>query len=179
MRITVQKERIPWAMAAGRTLLGPALIVLAALVCAVAGRAQTAKVGTFDKASVVVAFYNSPYWSAKINAALAEREKAQAVGDEKKVAELSKWGQDQQELAHRQLAGEAPIDNIMEMLRPALPGIAAKAHVAMIVSEVPWADSSVTIVDVTDLLLDELQASAKTRRTVEQMRQSPGESKLP
>jgi hypothetical protein len=157
-------------------------VVLVALICVAVGRAgvgQTLRVGTFDKASVVVAFYNSPYWSAKINAVLADREKAKAAGDEQKVAELSKWGQDQQELAHRQLAGDAGIDNIVEMLRPALPAVAAKAHVGMIVFDVPWSDNSVTTVDVTDLLLDELQASAKTRRIVEQMRMSPGERKLP
>jgi hypothetical protein len=77
------------------------------------------------------------------------------------------------------LAGEAPIDNILEMLKPALPGIAARAHVGMIVSEIPWADSSVTTVDVTDLLLDELQANAKTRQIVQQLRQSPNERSLP
>ena len=141
--------------------------------------AQTLKVGTFDKASVVVAFYRSPMWTAKLNVALAERDKAKAAGDEKKVTELSQWGQDQQDLAHRQLAGEAPLDNILEMLKPTLPGIAARAHVGMIVSEIPWADSSVTTVDVTDLLLDELQANAKTRQIVQQLRQSPNERNLP
>jgi hypothetical protein len=49
----------------------------------------------------------------------------------------------------------------------------------MIVSEIPWADSSVTTVDVTDLLLDELQANAKTRQIVQQLRQSPNERSLP
>ena len=147
--------------------------LVAVLVVAVqGGLAQTAKVGTFDRPSIVVAFYRSPMWAAKLNAALAERDKARAAGDQKRVDELSKWGQDQQELAHKQLAGEAPIDNILEMMKPMFAAVAAQAHVASIVPEVSGADKTAATVDVTDLLLDQLQADAKTRQIVDELRKT-------
>ncbi|MGA2438233.1 MAG: hypothetical protein ABSF57_06940 [Acidobacteriaceae bacterium] len=147
-------------------------LIAVLVVTAQCGMAQTVKVGTFDKTSIVVAFYRSPMWSAKINAALAEREKARAAGDQKRVDELSKWGQDQQELAHKQLAGEAPIDNILEMMKPMFAAVAAQAHVASIVPEVSGADKTAATVDVTDLLLDQLQADAKTRQIVDELRKT-------
>ena len=111
-------------------------------------------------------------WAAKLNAALAERDKARAAGDQKRVDELSKWGQDQQELAHKQLAGEAPIDNILEMMKPMLATVAAQARVATIVPEVPGTDKTAATVDVTELLLDQLQADAKTRQIVDELRKT-------
>jgi hypothetical protein len=146
--------------------------LVAAVVAAQCGVAQTAKVGTFDRPSIVVAFYRSPMWAAKLKDAMAERDKAKAAGDQKKIDELSKWGQDQQELAHKQLAGEAPIDNILETMKPMLAAVAAQAHVASIVPEVPGADKTAATVDVTDLLLDQLRADAQTRQIVEQLRKT-------
>jgi len=155
-------------------------LVAVLLVAAQCGVAQTVKVGTFDKASIVVAYYRSPMWSAKLNAARAERDKAKAAGDQKRVDELSKWGQDQQELAHKQLAGEAPIDNILEMMKPMLAAVAAQAHVTAIVPEVPEANKTAVRVDVTDLLLDQLQADAKTRQIVDELRKTkPDLTRLP
>ena len=146
--------------------------LVAAVVAAQCGVAQTAKVGTFDRPSIVVAFYRSPMWSAKLKDALAERDKAKAAGDQKRVDELNKWGQDQQDLAHKQLAGEAPVDNILEMMKPMLATVEAQAKVASIVPEVPGADKTAATVDVTDLLLDQLQADAQTRQMVEQLRKT-------
>jgi hypothetical protein len=144
--------------------------LVAAVVAAQCGVAQAVKVGTFDRTSIVLAFYGSPMWSAKLKDARAEREKARAAGDQKKVDQLSKWGQDQQKLAHRQLAGDATIDNIMETIKPMFAAVEAQAHVAMIVPEGSRIDNTAATVDVTGLLLDQLQASAKTRQNAEQLR---------
>jgi hypothetical protein len=145
--------------------------LVAVLVVAAQGRvAQSAKVGTFDRTSIVVAFYGSPMWSAKLNAAQAEQDKAKAAGDQKKVAELNKWGKEQQELAHRQLAGNAPIDNILVTMKPMFAAVEAQAHVTAIVPEGAMANKKMATVDVTDLLMDQLQASAKTRQSAEQLR---------
>ena len=91
---------------------------------------------------------------------------AKAANDTKKVQELDAWGNARQETAHQQLAGEAPITNILEALAPAWLEIARKARVAMIVADLPFADSSVQTVDVTEALLDWLKADERTRTIV-------------
>jgi len=146
--------------------------LVAAVVAAQCGVAQTTKVGTFDRPSIVLAFYRSPMWSAVVQEKKTEMQQAKAANDQKKVDELNKWGGDSQELAHRQLAGEAPIDNILEMMRPMLATVEARAKVTNVVPEVPGADKTAATVDVTDLLLDQLQADAQTRQMVEQLRKT-------
>ena len=135
--------------------------LIAALAVAQAP-AQTVRVGTFHKASIVVAFYRSPLWAETLKAEMAEM----AANDTKKVQELDAWGNAQQETAHQQLAGEAPITNILEALAPAWPEIAKKARVSMIVADLPYADSSVQSIDVTEMLLDWLKADERTRTIV-------------
>jgi hypothetical protein len=146
--------------------------LVAAVVAAQCGMAQTGKVGTFDKPSIVVAFYRSPQWLVVVQEKKTEMQQAKAANDQKKVDELNKWGGDSQELAHRQLAGEAPIDNILEMMKPMLATVEAQAKVASIVPEVPGADKTAAMVDVTDLLLDQLQADAQTRQIVDELRKT-------
>ena len=146
--------------------------LVAAVVAAQCGVAQTTKVGTFDRPSIVLAFYRSPMWSAVVQEKKTEMQQAKAANDQKKVDELNKWGGDSQGLAHRLLAGEAPIDNILEMMRPMLATVEARAKVTNVVPEVPGADKTAATVDVTDLLLDQLQADAQTRQMVEQLRKT-------
>jgi hypothetical protein len=141
-----------------------AIGLIAALAVAQAP-AQTVRVGTFHKASIVVAFYRSSLWAETLKAKMAEMA-AKAANDTKKVQELDAWGNAGQETAHQQLAGEAPITNILETLAPGWPEVAKKARVAMIVADLPYADSSVEKVDVTEMLLDWLKADERTRTIV-------------
>jgi hypothetical protein len=131
---------------------------------------QVKKVGVFDSASIVVAYYSSPQWAEVLRAKSAERDEAKRANDMKKVRELESWGGERQEMAHRQLAGEAPIANIVQAIQPALAEVARKAGVPAIVSDLAWADPSVERVDVTDLLLDALSANERTRKTVSVLR---------
>ena len=71
--------------------------LVAAVVAAQCGVAQTVKVGTFDRPSIVVAFYRSPMWSAVVQEKKTEMQQAKAANDQKKVEELNKWGGDSQE----------------------------------------------------------------------------------
>lgn len=131
-----------------------------------AGPAQTVRVGTFQKASVVVAFYRSPLWAESLKVKMAEVAAAKTANNNKKVQELEAWGTAHQKTAHQQLTGEAPITNILEALAPGLPEIAKKARVSIIVADLPYADSSVQSIDVTEMLLDWLQADERTRSIV-------------
>ena len=143
-----------------------AAIGLIAVLAVAQAPAQTVRVGTFHKPSIVVAFYRSPLWAVTLKAKTAEMALAKAANDTKKVQELDAWGNAQQETAHQQLAGQAPIANILEALAPAFPEIAKKARVTMIVADLPYADSSVQPVDVTEMLLDWLKADERTRTIV-------------
>jgi len=134
--------------------------------------AQPVRVGTFHTPSVVVAFYGSPLWAQRLKEKRAESEAAKKAGDTKKVQELNDWGGASQELAHRQVSGEAPITNIVEALAPAFPQIAQKAQASIIVQDLPYAAASVETVDVTDQLLDWLKASESTRKIVRELRNS-------
>ena len=147
------------------SILAAAITVTASLACA-----QTIRVGTFHKQSVVVAFYRSPLWADAAKAKVAELDAARKANDAGKVQDLEAWGSAHQELAHRQLSGDAPITNILEALSPGLPEIARRAVVKLIAPDLPFADPTVETVDVTDLLLDYLQADANTRSIVRDLR---------
>src|ERR1039458_332338 len=146
--------------------------VLAATVVVTAGlgSAQTIRVGTFHKPSIVVAFYRSPLWADALKAKLAELEVAKQAHDTSKVQDLEAWGNTQQELAPRQLSGDAPLTNILEALSPELPEIARRAGAHLMASDILFADPTVQTVDVTDLLLDYLKADAHTLSIVRDLR---------
>jgi hypothetical protein len=147
-----------------------AAVALIALLGTAPLLAQPTRIGTFDKRSVVVAFYRSPLWAGILKSKTAEMESARKANDTKKIEELKAWGGASQELAHRQLAGKAPITNILEALAPAFPEIAQKADVASIATDTPPVNAEVQTVDVTDLLLDWLKADEATRKIVRDLR---------
>jgi hypothetical protein len=153
-----------------RLILNLAAVGLAALLGAAPLCAQPKRIGTFDKRSIVVGYYRSQLWADILKAKRAEMAAAKKANDTKKIEELAPWGGAQQELAHRQLAGEAPITNILEALAPAFPEIARKAQVASIAADPPPANAEVQTVDVTDLLLDWLKADEATRKIVRDLR---------
>ena len=146
------------------------LIWLGLIACLLA--AQTVRVGTFHKASVAVAYYRSPLWAETLKSQMAAMQAAKRANDTQKVKELEEWGGKRQEIAHRQLTGEAPITNILEALTPAFPEIARQAQVAIVVADLPYADASVQTVDVTDSILDWLKADEATRKIVQELRKS-------
>ncbi len=126
------------------------------------------RVGVFHRPSVVVAFYRSELWLRQVRERKSAMEAAKKAGDRRKAAELDRWGRDAQRLAHRQLAGKAPIGNIWEALQPLLPEVAARAGVSRVVLDPP---PGAETVDVTPHLLDALQADASTRRIAGSLRQ--------
>jgi hypothetical protein len=148
-----------------RFCIAAAIAVLAILPAS----AQNPRIGTFDRSSIVVAYYRSPQWAEILNAKLADLKQAKAANDTKRVQELERWGSGHQDTAHRQLAGEAPIDNILEALKPAFSEIERKAQVSSVVSSDSHVDSKAVTVDVTELLLDWLKADERTRAIVKDL----------
>jgi len=142
---------------------------LAALLGVAPLCAQPKRIGTFDKRSIVVGYYRSQLFGDILKAKCAEMAAAKKANDTAMVRELEPWFGAQQELAHRQLAGEAPIANILEALAPAFPEIEQKAQVTSIEADPPKG-KDVQTVDVTDLLLDWLKADESTRKIVRDLR---------
>lgn len=144
----------------------PSLLVLPML--AVPGRQATERVGVFHRPSVVVAYYRSELWLRQVRERREAMEAARRAGDRRQAAELDRWGRQAQRLAHRQLEGKAPIDNIWKALEPSLPEIAARTGVSRIVPDPP---PGAEAVDVTEALLDLLQADSATREIAAKLRQ--------
>jgi len=132
--------------------LNLAIVILAALPCV----AQKVRVGTFDRASLLVAYYknSNPYFRKEMEA---------LTGAEKKGAGF-------QELAHQQLSGEAPIDNILEALRPALAEVAHTARVDQIAGQIVYQGVGVETVDITGALVERFNPDEKTREMIRSLR---------
>jgi hypothetical protein len=121
--------------------------------------------GTFDRKSIVVAFYRSPLWDAILAEQRYEMKAAKAANDTAKVNALETWGADSQNIAMQQLAGQAPIDNILAVLQPELKELKSRMRLSAIVESTgPGAKSPNA--DVTTQLLDWLRATPETRRMV-------------
>jgi hypothetical protein len=129
-------------------------------------------VGTFDKPSIVLAFYRSPQWAAILADRQYEMTLAKAANDTARAKELEKYGAESQDLAMQQLVGKAPIANILEVLQPEFKELTARMKLAGI-AESPGPDPKAATVDVTSLLMDWLKASSETRKMAGEMRQHP------
>lgn len=138
-----------------------------AAIVALAAAQPAGRVGVFHRPSIVAAYYRSELWLSQVRERREAMEAARRAGDRRKAAELDRWGRDSQRLAHRQLAGKAPIDNIWEALQPLLPEAAARAGVSRVMLGPP---PGAETVDVTDQLLDALKADAATRKIADGLR---------
>ena len=118
-------------------------------------------VGTFDRFSIVLAYYRSPLWSAILADRRYELKTVKAANDTARAKELEKYGGESQELAMQQLAGKAPIDNILAVLQPEITELSAKMKLASI-TESSASGSKGATVHVTFLLMDWLKASSET-----------------
>ena len=144
-----------------------AAIFISLIVCCT--YAQQKRVGTFNRRAVALAYYRSPQWAQVLSQKRAELKAAQQADDPKKVDELNKWFGESQELAHQQVFGSEPVDNILFAMKPAIQEICKAQNLAGVVpSPAPGSTQSV---DVTEALLDWLQADEKTRDLIRQMPQ--------
>ncbi len=146
------------------------VLIPALLLTLVSARtlAEENRVGTFNRRVLVVAYYRSPQWADTLKQKRAALENAKRANDVAKIKELNAWGGESQELAHKQLTGDAPITNILEALKPTLDEIEKSEHLANIVPA-PAPDTKTPTVDVTPQLLDWLKADENTRRIIQDL----------
>lgn len=124
---------------------------------------QKVRIGTFQRDKLLVAFYQSENWDKHLREMMVQRNAAKATGDEEKIKKIESEGAASQEIAHKQLAGEANLDNIFAHLKPVLSEIAKKANVQLIVEKPLFNDSTVEVVDVTDLLIEQFHPRQKSK----------------
>ena len=140
--------------------------ILLAIACPSSPGQNRTRIGTYDSRALVIAYYRSDGWAKQLNAKIAERDQARAAGDAQKVAEMEKWGKEHQEFTHRQLAGEAPLTNILDELKPAMAAVAVASRVEAIVPELLYSSPNVEAVDVTDALIAYFSPDQKTIKII-------------
>ncbi len=107
------------------------------------------RVGVFQRAPVLMAFYRSRYWADTLDGWRRELAAARERGDEETVARLEERGRAAQERAHQQLAGEATLTDVLAPILDELPEIAEEAGVGVVVEHPLWRSPAVEEVDLT------------------------------
>ncbi|HUJ43052.1 MAG TPA: hypothetical protein VLW52_05530 [Opitutaceae bacterium] len=115
-------------------------------------------VGVFSRAPVVEAYYRSAAWKARMQAKIQEGNQAAVAGDGTKADQIDREINAMQALAQKQLTGEAPLKNILDLLSADWPAIAKEAGVDMIVETPLYQAMGARVVDVTPAIVKRLQA---------------------
>ena len=133
------------------------------------------RIGTYDTRALALVYYRSAEFGEEMSRLTAERDKAKAAGDQKRVDELQTQGQNSQRRAHAQGFSNAPIDNILILPRfkDAIAAVAKDAKVAAVVPSVDWHDAAIQTVDVTDQLVAQPKPDDQTKKMAAELRQHP------
>jgi hypothetical protein len=123
-----------------------------------AARAQPAPdtkvtVGIFSRTMVVQVYYRSEVWKVKVQAMSEERNKAAAAGDNATVNRIERELTALQALAQKQLAGEASLKNIYDVVKADWPAIAQEAGVDIIVEAPLYQGPTTRVTDVTPAIV--------------------------
>ena len=130
------------------------------------------KVGTFKRDKLLGAYYGSEAFDQFLRSLKGFHEAAKATGDSKLVEQIEKVGPATQEVAHLQLAGKAPLTNIFTQLEGVLPEVAKAAGVHTIFEEGRVKPGTQTV-DVTQLLVSNLEPNRAPKKTPAQTPKSP------
>lgn len=130
------------------------VVVVTVVTGRVAGVSKSVKaktpaisVGVFDSRAVACAWIRSKANAQRIEQIQAEYKKAEAKGDQKLMEQMV----EEQRIAHKQVFGNEPIDDVLEKIKDKLGKIASDAGVDILVSkwEVAYQNKSAKFVDVT------------------------------
>jgi hypothetical protein len=129
------------------------------------------RIGTYDSRAIAVAYARSGMPDKLTAQLIAERDKARAAGDEKRVRELEAQGKAQQTRLHEQGFSTGSVANLMEKIRPEIPAVARAAGVVLVVSkwEVMYRDPAVQYVDVTIPLVRAFSTDPQVLSLVEEL----------
>jgi len=100
------------------------------------------RIGVYDSRSIVIAFRDSELCNKWLSGIEEEQERAKAMGDQNRVAELEAEAAERNGLMHKQAFSTAPVDNILEQIEDRLPAIKEKTGVGVLVSK--WDKDALT-----------------------------------
>ncbi len=150
------------------------VVALSVLLSGVAGCAEeqevpgnAMRVGTFNTRAVAVAWGRSDTFMEWVADLRKRADAAESAGDDELLAALEAEGSGQQDRMHRQVFGDDPIDDILEKMEGALPGIAGKAGVDLITNDLIYHGSSVEVVDITEHMVAHFDPTEETLETIE------------
>jgi len=132
--------------------------------------AQAIRIGTYDSRAVAVAYVRSKLSAEKLKVLIDERAAAEKAGNTRRVKELNELGASLQRRRHLQGFSTAPIEDILDVIRDRLPGVAEKAGVDVITRSADWHGAGVEFVDVTDALVGLLEPDAQTVKMIAELR---------
>lgn len=130
------------------------------------------RVGMYESRAVALAYGRSTM-NDETNILKAEHDKAKAAGDTKRMKELEAQAGARQHRIHRQVFGDDPIDDIMELIKDDLPKVARAAGVNVIVRAGHYHGPPAEMVDITDRLVALFKPDEKTLRTIEELLRHP------
>lgn len=135
------------------------------------GGAPAVVVGTFDSRAVAIAYVRSDEFRRRLDEKREELERAQAAGDEARVAELEAFGPELQRHVHEQGFSTAPVDDIVVRIEDRLAGIAERRGVDVIVSKwvLAYSAPGARFVDVTEDLAACFDPDEATWKTIRQI----------
>ncbi len=154
--------------ALGLVGMGTALAVMGGDARAAAA-GDAVRVGVYDSRAVAVAFFHSRY-NTEVKELMAEYKKAEAAGDQKKMAELKAKGKKGQDKAHMQGFGKVPVDDLLVPVKAKLADVAKGAGVIAIADDYTYTAQGTETVDVTDAIVKLYEPDAKTLKMVESMK---------
>jgi hypothetical protein len=124
--------------------------------------ASGVRVGTFQRGSLIMAFYRSAFWNAKLSELMAQRNQAATKGDLATIDQIEGRIRALQELGDKQLAGKEPINNIYEQLKPMWAEIAREANVQLIIEDPLFLAPGTPLQDITSYLLKRFPPKPRT-----------------
>ncbi len=156
-------------------LVSLAFLLLAAFGCSSAEKSADTgdRVGVYDPRIVAIAFANSDGFRTELQSLRATRDAALASGDTDEVKRCEAEGQRRQEVLHGQAFEGASVDDILVQIKEALSVIMADTEVVRLEAKNAMSTASVTTVDVTDAIAAIFKPSAKTAKTIREMKAIP------
>lgn len=145
---------------------------------------ETAKIriGTYDSRAIAIAYAPSRF--NPVAEKMTQYKAAQAAGDEEKVKELERWGQQHQRQLHFQGFGRVPVTDLLEHVADKLAALAREHHLAAITASCDFTGERVEVVDITDELVRLYEPTEKTLGHIREIRKKtpvslPELAKLP
>lgn len=152
-----------------------ALWVLSGATVSAQLQAQKVRIGVYDSRAVAVAYANSTEWQEVMKATRADYEKAKAAKEEKQMKEIEGRMKLAQLRAHEQGFSTGSVAGVVAKVKGALPGIAQRAGVPVIVSkwELNYQSPDIELVDVTDEVVALFHVSDKGKAWAKDIRTKP------